>query len=41
MKVRLLWAFHNIVAHPLLEVFRLVGLPKVGERFHDWTTPYK
>lgn len=33
------WAFHNLVAHPLVQVLSWLGLKKQAIRFHDWTTP--
>ncbi len=33
------WTFHNIVAHPLMQVLRLVGCNKAGRWVHDATIP--
>jgi len=36
---KMLWAVHNIVAHPLYEILSLVGLKKWGDWIHDITVP--
>ena len=33
------WAFHNLVAHPALQVLAWCGLHKLGFRIHDATVP--
>lgn len=33
------WAFHNIVAHPLVQILAWCGWKRAAVRFHDWTTP--
>lgn len=33
------WAFHNLVAHPVLQVLAWFGLAKLGFRIHDATVP--
>jgi hypothetical protein len=33
------WAFHNLVAHPVLQILAWCGLPKLGFRIHDATIP--
>lgn len=33
------WAFHNLVAHPLLQVFTWMGFRALGQRIHDTTVP--
>lgn len=33
------WAFHNLVAHPVLQLLAWCGLPKLGFRVHDATVP--
>ena len=33
------WAFHNLVAHPIVQILAWLGLKKQAVRFHDWTTP--
>lgn len=33
------WAFHNLVAHPLLQVLTWVGLRGLGLLVHDSTVP--
>ncbi|NUP08176.1 MAG: hypothetical protein HOW73_19175 [Polyangiaceae bacterium] len=38
--VRSSWAFHNIVAHPLLQWLAWAGLTKLGLAIHDATIPH-
>jgi hypothetical protein len=33
------WAFHNLVAHPLLQVLAWLGKSQLGFRIHDATVP--
>lgn len=33
------WAFHNLVAHPVVQVLAWCGCKRAAVRFHDWTTP--
>lgn len=33
------WTFHNIVAHPLSEIFHLLGFEMAGHLIHDVTVP--
>lgn len=33
------WAFHNLIAHPLLQILAWVGLTKLGIKVHDMTIP--
>ena len=33
------WSVHNIVAHPLMQVLHLVGLPTLGDLLHAATLP--
>lgn len=33
------WAFHNLVAHPTLQVLAWLGQAKLGFRLHDATIP--
>jgi hypothetical protein len=33
------WAFHNLVAHPLLQVLAWAGFARLGFRIHDATVP--
>lgn len=35
----LMWAAHNLIAHPLSEVLYWVGLQNLGNRLHDATVP--
>lgn len=37
--VRHAWAFHNLVAHPLLQVLAWAGFHKLGFAIHDATIP--
>ena len=38
-KNRYAYTIHNIIAHPLMEVFHLLGMPKIGNKIHDMTLP--
>jgi hypothetical protein len=33
------WAFHNLVAHPVLQILAWCGRPDLGFRIHDATVP--
>ena len=33
------WAFHNLIAHPLMQVMVWLGLKKLAIRLHDATVP--
>ena len=33
------WAFHNLVAHPVLQVLAALGYTRLGLRIHDMTVP--
>lgn len=33
------WAFHNFVAHPIVQILVWMGFKKQAIRFHDWTVP--
>jgi hypothetical protein len=33
------WAFHNLVAHPLLQLLVWIGKPQLGMKIHDGTVP--
>jgi hypothetical protein len=33
------WAFHNLVAHPLMQLMVWLGFKKLGIRLHDATVP--
>lgn len=33
------WAFHNLVAHPLMQIMVWLGYKKAAIRLHDGTTP--
>lgn len=33
------WVFHNLVAHPGLQVLAWLGYPKLGFKLHDSTIP--
>ena len=33
------WTIHNIIAHPLFELFNLFGLSKIAHFVHDVTLP--
>ena len=33
------WAIHNLLGHPLMQVFSWLGLTKLGLKIHDITVP--
>jgi hypothetical protein len=33
------WAFHNVVAHPVLQVLAWLGLKRLAIKLHDATVP--
>lgn len=33
------WAFHNVIAHPVVQLLAWCGLKRWAVRFHDYTTP--
>lgn len=33
------WAFHNLVAHPVLQILAWCGRPDLGFKIHDATVP--
>ena len=33
------WSIHNIIAHPVSEVFHLLGLDLLSQKVHDMTLP--
>ncbi len=33
------WAFHNLVAHPVMQLLAFLGLGRIGVRLHDLTIP--
>jgi hypothetical protein len=35
------WTFHNLVAHPLSEIFHLIGASDLSNKIHDSTVPEK
>jgi len=37
--IKLKWAFHNIVGHPLYGLATLVGLESLGDYIHEATHP--
>lgn len=39
MKKKFEYTIHNIIAHPLMEIFHLVGLTQLGNKIHDKTLP--
>lgn len=34
------WAIHNVLAHPLSEIFYLLGYNNLGNKIHDATIPF-
>lgn len=37
--VRHAWAIHNLIGHPLMQIFSWLGFPRLGIKIHDITTP--
>lgn len=37
--IRNAWAIHNMVGHPLMQIFSWIGLPSLGIKIHDKSTP--
>lgn len=37
--IRHAWAFHNLVAHPAMQLLAFAGHAKLGVRLHDATIP--
>ena len=33
------YTIHNLLGHPLMEIFLLLGMPKIANRIHDKTLP--
>ena len=33
------WFFHNMIAHPVVQILASLGFKRQAVRFHDWTTP--
>lgn len=33
------WFFHNMFAHPMVQILASLGFKRQAVRFHDWTTP--
>lgn len=33
------YTIHNLIAHPLMEIFHLIGLSDLGDKIHDATLP--
>jgi hypothetical protein len=33
------WAVHNLIGHPLMQIFSWLHLPAVGIKIHDLTVP--
>ncbi len=33
------WAIHNLIGHPLMQIFAWLHLPHVGIKIHDATVP--
>lgn len=33
------WSLHNLIAHPLSEIFYLVGKESISNEIHDMTIP--
>ena len=33
------WFFHNMIAHPIVQILASLGFKRQAVKFHDWTTP--
>lgn len=33
------WAFHNLIGHPLMQLFAFMGMTRIGLWIHDSTVP--
>tara|TARA_B100001250_G_C19724638_1_gene755467 strand:- start:676 stop:801 length:126 start_codon:yes stop_codon:yes gene_type:complete len=33
------YSLHNIIGHPLMEIFNLLGMTKLANKIHDKTLP--
>lgn len=33
------WTLHNLVGHPFMELFHVLGLREIGDYIHDITLP--
>lgn len=38
-KDKYIYTIHNLVAHPLMEIFHLLGMTEIGNKIHDYTLP--
>jgi len=34
------WAIHNLIGHPLMQIFSWLHLPALGIKIHDATVPF-
>ena len=33
------WPMHNLIGHPLMQIFEWLGMPEIATRVHDETLP--
>jgi len=33
------WSVHNLIGHPISEIFHILGLEKLSKQIHDITLP--
>ena len=33
------WPVHNLIGHPLMQIFEWLGMPEIATRVHDETLP--
>lgn len=38
-KNKFAYTIHNLIAHPLMEIFHLLGMKETGNKIHDYTLP--
>jgi hypothetical protein len=36
---RFQWTFHNMISHPLSEIFYQLGFEELGNKIHDYSIP--
>lgn len=39
LPARFQWTLHNVVGHPMMEIFTQLGLLRMANKVHDWTMP--
>ena len=39
MKLIRSWGMHNLVGHPMMQIFTWLGMPRMADAIHDRTLP--